>query len=645
MRSIVLLLVVMFCLNGCMFEERSSTELGESYQNGQGYGGGDPIYRALDGARNRLVDAAKRISNGEDLNSLCRSNGCNTGNAFSHCDALDSIADVPEKVQMCQLFIKVTFNTFLNLNGDITELFGVTSQTLTVEGASGESIEVAAKTVLEQNSKIVFNHDKTMALGSQELVALMAHELGHQAVFNDAHIDDNQPRSPFSSGREFLDIVAVAYTVYATDHRGNAGSLDTTFNKQGHFSTIIESDGHLDRAMFLADGRLFHQWREDPFEGFPFPLSNTELPFPELPPVDFPGLPPEPTVDLPSFSMGLISSRGPALNTEIELGFDGDLLDIRFVEPNPQGGQLVLIEKEIWIEELSLRSSEVWRVSSEGELGSEPITVLAHPETSYHQLKAFPDESFLAFSEVGEGGYTIQRFLKSGEIDTAFGENGELFVNQEAFVRHVYRVPSGDFTIVSELFPEFILPGFDDVDDFRPEVCIQKFQADGQTKLINEMERICLKPDDTQSPDLLPFISNWVSFTEVVEDGVVLAIGNELRKYNFDGTLATDFGQSGVASLGVKINSKTAIRHAMLNDGKILIIATTSLHDLSLIRFNADGSPDSSFGVDGKATHKLVTGAEELLDIYVQWQKVRVALHGYDESDNEIITFYEFHNY
>jgi uncharacterized delta-60 repeat protein len=83
-------------------------------------------------------------------------------------------------------------------------------------------------------------------------------------------------------------------------------------------------------------------------------------------------------------------------------------------------------------------------------------------------------------------------------------------------------------------------------------------------------------------------------------------------RYNADGSLDTSFGgKAGNGTVTTDINQKSSDlgRHLVLqNDGKIVVAGTTTPSginlgvsaDLALVRYNADGSLDTSFGSGGK---------------------------------------------
>src|SRR3954467_2720477 len=107
--------------------------------------------------------------------------------------------------------------------------------------------------------------------------------------------------------------------------------------------------------------------------------------------------------------------------------------------------------------------------------------------------------------------------------------------------------------------------------------------------------------------------TDWLGRIAVQPDGKIVAIGDThpcqkiaLARYNPDGSLDATFGNGG------KVVTVATVRESangllILPDGKIMISGSIDLptsHDTSfaLLRFNSDGSVDSTFGNGGIVT-------------------------------------------
>ncbi len=123
-----------------------------------------------------------------------------------------------------------------------------------------------------------------------------------------------------------------------------------------------------------------------------------------------------------------------------------------------------------------------------------------------------------------------------------------------------------------------------------------------------------------------------VSAIAFQSDGKILAAGvaNQnsdsafaLVRYNRNGSLDTSFGTNGIAKMSFRLTSCEARAMAIQQDGKIVLAgsAGTDLehsNDFALARFNADGSPDTSFGTNGKVITDFFTEHDNAFAVAIQ---------------------------
>jgi uncharacterized delta-60 repeat protein/uncharacterized repeat protein (TIGR01451 family) len=84
-----------------------------------------------------------------------------------------------------------------------------------------------------------------------------------------------------------------------------------------------------------------------------------------------------------------------------------------------------------------------------------------------------------------------------------------------------------------------------------------------------------------------------------------------LARYLSDGTLDASFGTGGYVLTDVNGSTDNGITVAVTPDGKILLAGQAwgpNQGDFALVRYHADGSRDTSFGVDGKVVTDFFTG-------------------------------------
>jgi uncharacterized delta-60 repeat protein len=108
---------------------------------------------------------------------------------------------------------------------------------------------------------------------------------------------------------------------------------------------------------------------------------------------------------------------------------------------------------------------------------------------------------------------------------------------------------------------------------------------------------------------------------------VALATGStataeiKVLRFNADGSADTTFGTNGEAVLGFGPGRDTPIRIIVQSDDKIVVAGQASNgtnNDFGLLRFNADGSADTGFGNAGKLVVNLSAGNDNINSIVAQ---------------------------
>jgi uncharacterized delta-60 repeat protein len=120
--------------------------------------------------------------------------------------------------------------------------------------------------------------------------------------------------------------------------------------------------------------------------------------------------------------------------------------------------------------------------------------------------------------------------------------------------------------------------------------------------------------------------NDWLSRIAVQPDGKIVAIGDThpshrgaLARYNPDGTLDQTFGNGGKVITVASVR-ESAAGLLILPDGKIMIGGSFGEFDTSflLLRFNSNGSVDSTFGNGGMVTTNLGTDNDRVYALALQ---------------------------
>lgn len=126
------------------------------------------------------------------------------------------------------------------------------------------------------------------------------------------------------------------------------------------------------------------------------------------------------------------------------------------------------------------------------------------------------------------------------------------------------------------------------------------------------------KPDDTFGTDgrVITPVTDYMITGSVVsglalqDDGKLLAAGGScIIRYNTDGSLDTTFGDDGKRVTGSYYEQTSSV--AVLADGKILAAGSSyngnGSYDLAVSRFNSDGSPDTDFADNGRVVIPIMS--------------------------------------
>ena len=153
-------------------------------------------------------------------------------------------------------------------------------------------------------------------------------------------------------------------------------------------------------------------------------------------------------------------------------------------------------------------------------------------------------------------------------------------------------------------------------------------------------------------------IKGWQFYSvslKIQKDGKILILGNGtlesenkivVIRYNQDGSFDKSFGENGILLRSLSNYYYSTDMHEVA-DGKLVIVGSKNISDdkynLSLLRLNADGSTDNSYGNNGEATIEYVDPAyaiEEYTSVLQSDNKIVIGgyLNVEDEFEKPFIT-------
>jgi uncharacterized delta-60 repeat protein len=197
-------------------------------------------------------------------------------------------------------------------------------------------------------------------------------------------------------------------------------------------------------------------------------------------------------------------------------------------------------------------------------------------------------------SGAGQGSnFAVIRLNSDGSLDTTFGVNGVAtadFYNSDDYGQGMAVAPDGSIALVGYAFNPVTN---------KSEFAMARFTADGQPDTtFNGTGRIALALGGASYAFALAFEPDGSGGYQLLVGGSGHdpsgALGTALVRFNADGSPDSTFGQGGVVLAGDGYQVRSL---AVQADGKIV----TDDYFLGLSRYNADGSPDAGFGSGGHA--------------------------------------------
>ncbi|MFO0014417.1 MAG: DUF4347 domain-containing protein, partial [Planctomycetota bacterium] len=94
-----------------------------------------------------------------------------------------------------------------------------------------------------------------------------------------------------------------------------------------------------------------------------------------------------------------------------------------------------------------------------------------------------------------------------------------------------------------------------------------------------------------------------------------------VARHNANGTLDTSFGTGGIVTTNFGSSNDSGYSLAIQSDGKLVVGGTYNTGgsaDFALVRYNANGSLDTSFGTDGKVTTPVGSGNDQGRSVSIQ---------------------------
>jgi len=218
---------------------------------------------------------------------------------------------------------------------------------------------------------------------------------------------------------------------------------------------------------------------------------------------------------------------------------------------------------------------------------------------SSHKIIELADGKMLVAGSTISDGQTqydlfVARFNADGNLDTSFADNGWSIIS----VPFSYNTWYGQMGMTVLSSGKIALTGGLYINGDANYLIVALLNADGSL-------------DTGFDTDGFARLSPWSRGTSIAEDnnGKLIVSGHYLDgtwvtglvRFNLDGTLDSSFGNAGIVSARIGSNGSDGEAMLIQTDGKVVVTGRANDATASFFsaRFNSDGSADTSFGTDG----------------------------------------------
>ncbi len=358
-------------------------------------------------------------------------------------------------------------------------------------------------------------------------------------------------------------ILVAGHSGSATLARYNAnGSLDTTFGTNG---VTTNRSQELSAVALQADGKIVVATGY--FNVYRFNANGS----------------PDTT-----FRMGGLSTAIRNLSTT---GNDG-LLDVAL----QSDGKIVVageIEGDFFVARLNANGSLDTTFDTDGITTTNTATARRHfPSNGAHAVTVQSDGKIVAAGR-GDDDFVVVRYNTNGSLDTTFDTDGITTTNTGTS-------RDGAHAVAVQSDGNIVAAGVSQGD-----FAMVRYTTDGSLDTTFDTDGI------TTTNTAQSFIASGARAVTVQSNGKIVAVGGGDRaivvvRYNTDGSLDTTFDTDGITTTTSVSGDDSVEGNAMAlqSDGKI--VAAGALDgDFAMVRYNTDGSLDTTFDTDGITTTNI----------------------------------------
>src|SRR5256714_2735822 len=260
-------------------------------------------------------------------------------------------------------------------------------------------------------------------------------------------------------------------------------------------------------------------------------------------------------------------------------------------------------------------------------IGGKVTTFFSYGRETATGLLVLPDGKILISGSIekpseSDSSFALVRYNSDGSLDTSFGQGGLVTTNIASNDDQATRIalqPDGKIVAAGRRGIQFY-----PTEQRKGNVALARYNPDGSLDPTFGTGGIVVS-------DFGQGLESYAVALMIQPDGKIAIAGESsyefmVARYNSNGTLDTTFGNNGFTLTNFSSNWDIPAGAVLQTDGKILVVGHAEMqspyYTLALARYNSDGSPDQSFGDEGKA----LVGSGELGAVVLQSDDKIVAL-------------------
>jgi len=240
------------------------------------------------------------------------------------------------------------------------------------------------------------------------------------------------------------------------------------------------------------------------------------------------------------------------------------------------------------------------------------------------------------FSRNGSGNYdfAIIRYDSNGSLDSSFNDDGKVTTAIGGSDESDYAE-----SVAIQKDGKIVVAGGSYINSFRMDFAIVRYDSDGSLDSSFDNDGIVTTAIGSSY--------DGAAGMAIQNNGKIVAAGltrNSSGHYDFaivrydsNGSLDSSFNFDGIATIDLRNGDDMALSVAIQNDGKIVVAGKSDdgsgNYDFAIVRYNSDGSLDSSFDGDGKVTTAVGSDRDYATSVTIQ-KDGKLVVVGYSQNSS-----------